>query len=155
MTSPPPVDPALPPLPRLLVDSTSRVTVARTSVDVEYRCTGVEPADPEQVDEQHLHAVDLGVQQLGRPRDGGAGYGPASRGWGRWPSGSWWRVRSAWDTSETKCCWEARDVRELTDLLDARGHLVERLREDGEAILPTHPHPLAEHPGRGDQYFFR
>ena len=74
-------------------------------VEVERGRAGVEPADLEQVDQQRLEPVELGLEQLGgAPCRGSKSlarlveHRPASR---TVVSG----VRSSWDTSETKRRW--------------------------------------------------
>ena len=75
---------------RVAVDSTTRAAIGAQvgGLDVEGRRPGVEPADLEQVGQQRLEPVELGVQQLGRPRHRGVEVAARVVDAGRRPSGS-------------------------------------------------------------------
>ena len=106
---------------------------------------GVEPADLQEVDQQRLEPVELGLQQLGGPRGGRL---EAVPGVVQHVAGHPHRgqrgaqlVRHVRDEPPL----HPAQLLELADLaLQVAGHLVERRGEAGEVVLALHPHPLLQ-----------
>ena len=111
---------------------------------------GVEPADLEQVGEQVLEPVELGLQQLGgtrghrveaRPRVVQHVAGHPHRGQRR--------AQLVGDVGDERAL-HAGELHQLADLgLQRLGHLVERHRQPGDVVLARDVHPLLE-PSGGD-----
>ncbi len=117
-------------------------------VGVEQCGARVEPADLEQVDEQGLEAVQLGLQQLGRARGGWveALAGVVQHVAGH-PDGRERGAQLVGDVGDEAALQPAQ-LLELPDLaLQVAGHLVERRREAGEVVLARDPQPLLQPPG--------
>ena len=106
---------------------------------------GVEPADLEQVGEQRLEPVELGLQQLGRARghrvEAVAGVVQHVAGH---PHGRERRAQLVGDVGDEAALHPA-ELLELADLaLQVAGHLVERGRQPREVVLAGHLEPLLE-----------
>ena len=105
-------------------------------VELEHGGAGVEAADLEQVGEQRLEPVELGLQQLGRARR--CGSKPAARvvqHVAGHPDGRQRRAQLVGDVGDEPPLHPA-ELLELADLaLQAVGHLVERRRQAGEVVL--------------------
>ena len=117
-------------------------------VELEHRGAGVEAADLEQVGEQGLEAVQLGLQELGRPgrRRVELVAGVVEHVTGhpdrrqRGPQ----LVRHVGDEPAL----HPAEVLQLPDLaLEARGHLVERRRQARQVVLARHAQPFGEAAG--------
>ena len=117
-------------------------------VELEHGGAGVEAADLEQVGQQGLEAVELGLQELGRP----------GRGRVELVAGVVEHVAGHPDRRERRPqlvrhvgdepALHPAELLELPDLaLEARGHLVERRRQPGQVVLARHPQPLGEPAG--------
>ena len=132
-------------------------------VGVEHRGAGVEPADLEQVDQQRLEPVELGLQQLGGP--GGHRVEVLARvvqHVAGHPHGGERRAQLVGDVGDEPAL-DPAELLELPDLaLQVGRHLVERRGQPGQVVLAGHPQPLLEpaggqplgdppgHPDRGD-----
>ena len=115
-------------------------------LDVEHGGAGVEARDLEQVGQQRLEAVELVVQQLGRPRDRRA-RSPPRESWMRSPairivvSG----VRSSWETSETnRCCTRERFSSWAICCWMEAAISLKDVAEAGEVVLALGLHALVE-----------
>ena len=118
-------------------------------VELEHGGAGVEAADLEQVDQQRLEPVELGLQQLGRPRRRGV-EGPARvvQHVAGHPHGRQRGAQLVGDVGD-ELLLDAAELLELADLaLQVAGHLVERRRQPGQVVLTGDPHPLLEVAGR-------
>ena len=120
------------------VESTTRRTTSPrlTSSRSSTRGAGVEPADLEQVGEQGLEAVELGLEQLGGARGAGSkrAAGVVQHVAGH-PHGRERGAQLVGDVGD-EAALHAAELLELADLaLQVAGHLVERDRQPGEVVL--------------------
>ena len=133
------------------VASTTRwaTSTRLTSSSSRTAAPGVEPADLEQVGEQRLEAVELGLQQLGGPgrRRVEVAAGVVQHVAGH-PHGGQRRAQLVGDVGDEPALHPA-ELLELADLaLQVGGHLVERRREPGQVVLAGDPQPLLQPTGR-------
>ena len=106
---------------------------------------GVEAADLQQVGEQRLEAVELGDQQLRRARRGHlGGVDLGVQDLGGHAHGGQRRAQLVADVGGEPAL-QRPELLELADLrLDARRHLVVRLREPGHLVVAVDRHPFVE-----------
>ncbi len=152
----PPARPARSSLPRRsasgsMASMTCRATTPQVGrLGLEQRGAGVVPADLQQVGEQRLEPVQLGLQDLGAALDRRVEAGPGLvQDVGRHPHR---RQRGAQLVRHVgdEPALHPGQVLELADLaLQAGRHPVERRGEPGQVVLAPHPHPLLE-PARGE-----
>ena len=114
-------------------------------VDVEHRGAGVEPADLEQVAEEALEAVQLGLEQLRGPGGRRVELGPrVVEHVTRHPHRRQRGPELVGDVRDEPAL-DAAQLLELFDLaLQVRGHLVEGDRETRDVVVAGHPEPLLE-----------
>ena len=118
-------------------------------VDLELRRARVEPADLEQVREQRLEPVQLGLQQLGGPRGHGVEVvlGVVQDVAGH-PHGGQRGAQLVGDVGD-EAALDPAELLELTDLaLQVGGHLVEGGRQAGQVVLAGDLQALLQLPGR-------
>ena len=138
--------------PAARVASTTRRATS-TQVDVlglEHGGARVEPADLQQVGEQRLEAVELGLQQLGRARGRRVEVARARRAARRRPSAPWSaacaargrrRRRTGAAPGDSSSSWRIWRCRLAAIWLND-------VAEPGDVVLAAHVHPLLEPAGR-------
>ena len=132
-----------------LVDHPVRDVDEVDLVELEHGGAGVEPADLEQVDEQRLEPVELGLQQLGRPRGGGVEGTPGVvQDVAGHPHGGQRRAQLVGDVGD-ELLLDPAELLELPDLpLQVAGHLVERRGQSRQVVLASDLDPLLQLTGR-------